>query len=169
MEPLGTTPSQTVGPFFGFALPFEAGPLLVPLTDPDTIRIEGIVRDGNGAPVPDALIEIWQANRSGRYAHPNDERDDRDGERDRPVQRKAPRQRDQAVVPGEQDEHDEARDPAEAEARGRGRIRVARRERTRRERRQELRERSGDDPDESATGARRSSSSRPRRATACRP
>ena len=75
-EPLGTTPSQTVGPFFGFALPYEAGPLLVPLTDPDTIRIEGIVRDGKGDPVPDALIEIWQANRSGRYAHPNDDRDD---------------------------------------------------------------------------------------------
>jgi protocatechuate 3,4-dioxygenase, alpha subunit len=76
VESLGTTPSQTVGPFFGFALPYEAGPLLVPLTDPDTIRIEGIVRDGNGDPVPDALIEIWQANRSGRYAHPDDDRDD---------------------------------------------------------------------------------------------
>jgi protocatechuate 3,4-dioxygenase, alpha subunit len=75
-EPLGTTPSQTVGPFFGFALPYEAGPLLVPLTDPDTIRIEGVVRDGNGDPVPDALIEIWQANRSGRYAHPNDDREE---------------------------------------------------------------------------------------------
>jgi protocatechuate 3,4-dioxygenase, alpha subunit len=76
LEPLGTTPSQTVGPFFGFALPYEAGPLLVPLTDPDTIRIEGIVRDGNGDPVPDALIEIWQANRAGRYAHPSDDRAD---------------------------------------------------------------------------------------------
>ena len=43
----------------------------MPLTDPDAIRIEGIVRDGAGEPVPDALIEIWQANRSGRYAHPD--------------------------------------------------------------------------------------------------
>jgi protocatechuate 3,4-dioxygenase, alpha subunit len=76
VEPLGSTPSQTVGPFFGFALPFELGPLLVPLTDPDAIRIEGTVYDGAGQPVPDALIEIWQANRAGRYAHPDDARED---------------------------------------------------------------------------------------------
>jgi protocatechuate 3,4-dioxygenase, alpha subunit len=76
MELLGSTPSQTVGPFFGFALPYEAGPLVVPLTDPDVVRIEGVVRDGAGEPVPDALIEIWQANRSGRYAHPADDREE---------------------------------------------------------------------------------------------
>jgi protocatechuate 3,4-dioxygenase, alpha subunit len=76
VERLGSTPSQTVGPFFGFALPFELGPLVVPVTHPDAIRVQGTVYDGEGEPVPDALIETWQANRAGRYAHPDDDRDD---------------------------------------------------------------------------------------------
>jgi len=54
------TPSQTVGPFFGVGLPFEKGEQIVPAGSDDVVRIEGQVLDGNGAPVPDALLEIWQ-------------------------------------------------------------------------------------------------------------
>jgi protocatechuate 3,4-dioxygenase alpha subunit len=45
-------------------------------SDPDAIRIEGIVRDGAGEPLIDALVEVWQANRAGRYAHPEDTREE---------------------------------------------------------------------------------------------
>lgn len=62
------TPSQTVGPFFGFALPYERGPELVSPDAPGAIRVEGHVYDGAGDPVPDALVEIWQANADGVYA-----------------------------------------------------------------------------------------------------
>jgi protocatechuate 3,4-dioxygenase alpha subunit len=54
------TPSQTVGPFFGVGLPFEKGEQIVQPGSSDAIRIEGQVLDGNGQPVPDALMEIWQ-------------------------------------------------------------------------------------------------------------
>jgi protocatechuate 3,4-dioxygenase alpha subunit len=74
-ELLPLTPSQTVGPFFAIALPYAGGESLVePATHGRAVRIEGIVRDGDGAAVPDALVEIWQANAAGRYAHPADER-----------------------------------------------------------------------------------------------
>ncbi|TMQ91475.1 protocatechuate 3,4-dioxygenase subunit alpha [Actinomadura soli] len=59
------TPSQTVGPFFGYALPYEAGPEVVPGWRPDAIRVRGRVLDGAGEPVPDALLEIWQADETG--------------------------------------------------------------------------------------------------------
>jgi protocatechuate 3,4-dioxygenase alpha subunit len=59
------TPGQTVGPFYGYALPYEGGPDLVPRGRPDAIRLHGVVRDGAGAPVPDALLEIRQAGPSG--------------------------------------------------------------------------------------------------------
>lgn len=62
------TPSQTVGPFFGFALPYDSGPQLVSPDTPGAVRIEGHVFDGAGDPVPDALVEIWQADASGVYA-----------------------------------------------------------------------------------------------------
>jgi protocatechuate 3,4-dioxygenase, alpha subunit len=68
------TPSQTVGPFFAYALPYAGGELLVDEGDPDALRVGGTVFDGAGEPVPDALIEIWQANRAGRYRHPEDGR-----------------------------------------------------------------------------------------------
>jgi protocatechuate 3,4-dioxygenase alpha subunit len=71
---LGLTPSQTVGPFFGFALPYRDGGILVDPSDPDAITIEGRVIDGAGDPVSEAMIELWQANRHGRYAHPADTR-----------------------------------------------------------------------------------------------
>ena len=65
-ERLVATPGQTIGPFFGFALPYEGGEQLVPLGHPDAIRLTGLVLDGNGHPVPDAMIEIWQADADGR-------------------------------------------------------------------------------------------------------
>lgn len=59
------TPSQTIGPFFGFALPFPAGSELVPGHHPDAIRLHGTVTDGLGDPVVDAMIEIWQSDAAG--------------------------------------------------------------------------------------------------------
>ncbi|GAA3445418.1 protocatechuate 3,4-dioxygenase subunit alpha [Planomonospora venezuelensis] len=53
------TPSQTVGPFFGHALPYETGPDLVPEGYPGAITVTGRVFDGAGEPVPDALLELW--------------------------------------------------------------------------------------------------------------
>ena len=98
---LGQTPWQTVGPFFHYALPWRGGADLVGRSDigartdlvPDghfllrgpaereriagePIEIAGFVYDGDGAPVPDALIELWQANAAGRYASPADDRAD---------------------------------------------------------------------------------------------
>ena len=74
--PYVQTPSQTVGPFFHYALPYEAGPNLVTAeTKGEHIIIEGRVFDGDGLPVTDALIEIWQANAAGRYDHPEDGQD----------------------------------------------------------------------------------------------
>ncbi|GAB3520318.1 protocatechuate 3,4-dioxygenase subunit alpha [Arthrobacter monumenti] len=60
------TPGQTVGPFFGYALPFDGGPELVPPHDPKAVRLHGYVYDGNGDPIPDAILEIWQADQDGR-------------------------------------------------------------------------------------------------------
>jgi protocatechuate 3,4-dioxygenase, alpha subunit len=74
---LPPTPSQTVGPFFhigaddGFI-----GPQLVAPDHPAAVRLFGVVRDGEGRPVVDAMLEIWQANSAGRYAHPEDGRDE---------------------------------------------------------------------------------------------
>lgn len=59
------TPGQTVGPFFGYALPYAEGPRLVPEWRPDAIRVHGRVFDGAGEPLPDALVEIWQAGPDG--------------------------------------------------------------------------------------------------------
>jgi protocatechuate 3,4-dioxygenase alpha subunit len=67
------TPSQTVGPFFHIGLPYEGGELLV---QDGGIRIGGTVYDGEGKPVDDALVEIWQANEAGRYDHPEDTREE---------------------------------------------------------------------------------------------
>lgn len=54
------TPGQTVGPFFGYALPFAGDNELVPLGRPDAVRLSGRVLDGEGNGVPDAIIELWQ-------------------------------------------------------------------------------------------------------------
>ncbi len=71
------TPSQTVGPFFAYGLAAKQygypdnqiadGVLLGEATPGDRIRITGRVFDGGGAPIPDALVEIWQADAAGRY------------------------------------------------------------------------------------------------------
>ena len=62
---LTATPGQTVGPFFGYALPFDHDNELVPPGRADAIQLHGTVRDGSGQPVPDALLELWQADPSG--------------------------------------------------------------------------------------------------------
>src|ERR1700757_4728139 len=97
----GQTPSQTVGPFFHYGLPWKGGadlagqsgmgarPDLFPedhyvlnISSPtgtpqgEVIEIAGRVTDGAGAIVADAMIEIWQANAAGRYASTDDDRDD---------------------------------------------------------------------------------------------
>jgi protocatechuate 3,4-dioxygenase alpha subunit len=65
---LPPTPGQTVGPFFGYALPFDGGADLVPRSHAGAVRLHGTVYDGAGAPVPDALVELWQADEHGRVA-----------------------------------------------------------------------------------------------------
>ena len=95
----GQTPSQTVGPFFHYGLPWKGGADLVggsdigarldlfpaehdvlhlapprgPVTG-EVVAIVGTVRDGAGEPVPDAMIEIWGANAGGRYHGAGDTR-----------------------------------------------------------------------------------------------
>lgn len=59
------TPSHTVGPFYGHALPFRGGEDIAPLGHPDTVTLHGYVTDGAGDPLPDALIELWGADPDG--------------------------------------------------------------------------------------------------------
>ena len=71
------TPSQTVGPYFAYTLTPEqygynftslAGPKMVDEKIPgERIRIVGQVLDGDGVPIPDAMIEVWQADANGYY------------------------------------------------------------------------------------------------------
>ena len=72
------TPSNTVGPFFhlGMDRP-EWADLTKGNPAGEKIAIEGRVLDGDGAPVPDAIVEVWQANAAGRYNHPDDDRGDK--------------------------------------------------------------------------------------------
>jgi protocatechuate 3,4-dioxygenase, alpha subunit len=70
------TPSQTIGPFLHIAVPYEGEEALVRPNHPGAIRILGTIIDGEGEVVNDALVEIWQANASGRYAHPEDVREE---------------------------------------------------------------------------------------------
>ena len=74
MTGLPITPSQTVGPFFAIALPWADGPHVVPEGTPGAITIGGFVIDGAGEPVPDALVETWQAAPDGSFGHPDDPR-----------------------------------------------------------------------------------------------
>lgn len=78
------TPSQTVGPYFAYGLaapqygyPYTAiasHQVADEFVSGEHIRLVGRVFDGAGAPIPDALIEIWQADAEGRYMHPADGR-----------------------------------------------------------------------------------------------
>jgi protocatechuate 3,4-dioxygenase alpha subunit len=79
----GITPSQTVGPFFAYGLTSNGkyewndaftNNLVTPDTSGERIRVEGRVFDGDGQPVPDCMLEIWQADSQGRYADPKDKR-----------------------------------------------------------------------------------------------
>lgn len=76
MSTLTLTSSQTVGPFFSPCLlrPDACRNVLIePGTSGERIRIEGCVLDGDGVPINDAIVEIWQANAHGRYNHPADQ------------------------------------------------------------------------------------------------
>ena len=71
------TPSQTTGPYGEIGL--IGGPIsnhLVDQSDPRAIRISGALLDGAADPVRDGMVEIWQANAAGRYAHPADDREE---------------------------------------------------------------------------------------------
>ena len=76
------TASQTIGPYFAYCLTPEpwgkegipSNRLAVADTPGEHIVIQGRVLDGAGAPVGDALVELWQANAAGRYRHPSDDR-----------------------------------------------------------------------------------------------
>ena len=79
----GLTPSQTVGPFFKYGLTPDGkydwndaftNNLVTPDTSGERIRVEGRVFDGDGAPVPDCMLEIWQADAQGRFSDPQDSR-----------------------------------------------------------------------------------------------
>jgi protocatechuate 3,4-dioxygenase, alpha subunit len=59
------TAGQTVGPFFGYALPFPDDQHLVPPGSPGSVRLHGGVYDGEGRPVPDAILELWQTDAEG--------------------------------------------------------------------------------------------------------
>jgi protocatechuate 3,4-dioxygenase alpha subunit len=61
------TPSQTVGPYFSIGLSWPEGPHAVAPSTPGTISIGGTVYDGAGDPVPDHLLEFWQADPDGRF------------------------------------------------------------------------------------------------------
>jgi protocatechuate 3,4-dioxygenase alpha subunit len=72
---LGLTPSQTVGPYLAIALDWGAdGQRVVPDGTPGAFWITGRVFDGRGTPVPDALVETWQADPEGRFASREDPR-----------------------------------------------------------------------------------------------
>ena len=77
-EKLIPTPSQTVGPFFHLALDRpEWSDLTRDGPTGERILVTGRVLDGDGLPVADACLELWQANAAGRYAHPDDTREDK--------------------------------------------------------------------------------------------
>jgi protocatechuate 3,4-dioxygenase, alpha subunit len=70
------TTSQTVGPFFSIGMTrMKRDDLASAGTSGERVTIAGQVFDGDGKPVSDAILEIWQANSYGKYAHPADQQD----------------------------------------------------------------------------------------------
>ena len=70
------TTSQTVGPFFSIGLAWRnVDNLAAPGVSGERVEIAGRLLDGDGQPIPDGIIEIWQANGHGKYAHPDDTQD----------------------------------------------------------------------------------------------
>jgi protocatechuate 3,4-dioxygenase alpha subunit len=70
---LQATTSQTVGPFFKIGMRWLAQDNLAEEgVAGERVEIRGRVVDGDGVPIPDAILEIWQANSHGKYAHPED-------------------------------------------------------------------------------------------------
>lgn len=70
---LQATTSQTVGPYFSIGLTWlNRDNLAAPGVSGERVTIQGRVLDADGNPVPDALLELWQANAQGKYAHPDD-------------------------------------------------------------------------------------------------
>ena len=65
-----STPSQTVGPFFSIGFDWMNRANLTEGSAGEHVAIRGRVLDGDGQPVPDAVLEIWQADADGRYHHP---------------------------------------------------------------------------------------------------
>jgi protocatechuate 3,4-dioxygenase alpha subunit len=63
------TPGQTVGPFYGYALPYAKDSELLAPGSPGSIRLQGTVYDGAGHPIPDAILEIWQPDSEGKVVH----------------------------------------------------------------------------------------------------
>jgi protocatechuate 3,4-dioxygenase, alpha subunit len=63
----GITPWQTVGPFFHHALPYESGSMVAGADREGAFTLHGCVYDGNGDALPDALVEVWQADETGRF------------------------------------------------------------------------------------------------------
>ncbi|KUO05755.1 protocatechuate 3,4-dioxygenase subunit alpha [Streptomyces caeruleatus] len=59
------TPSHTVGPFYGHALPFPGGGDIAPVGHPESIALQGYIYDGDGNPLPDAFLELWSADPDG--------------------------------------------------------------------------------------------------------
>jgi len=74
MSELALTPSQTVGPFLAIGLTWMHGYEVVPEDAPGAITISGVLTDGAGTPVPDGLVETWQADAEGRFDHSDDPR-----------------------------------------------------------------------------------------------
>ena len=71
---LGQTPSQTVGPYLAIGLTWEDGEYAVEPGRPGAFWLRGRLLDGAGEPVPDGMVETWQADPDGRFDHPDDPR-----------------------------------------------------------------------------------------------
>jgi protocatechuate 3,4-dioxygenase alpha subunit len=79
-EELQLTPSQTVGPYYSIGMTWPDGPYVVPEGTRGAFWIRGRVYDGDGEPVPDAVVESWQADPDGRFHHPDDPRSESVGD-----------------------------------------------------------------------------------------